>query len=163
MTPSRQIVIGSLLLLVLSGGAAWLAFQPSSSPEPLLKPDDAQLVGQGERIYESDCASCHGTDLEGEEDWRRRDADGYLPAPPHDETGHTWHHPDEMLFEMTKYGMEPFAGEDYPSRMPAFADALTDAEIVAVLSYIKSRWPEEIRQRHDMMNERFRETDGAGG
>ncbi|TNE39067.1 MAG: cytochrome c, partial [Sphingomonadales bacterium] len=34
-----------------------------------------------------------------------------------------------------------------------YADTLSDAEIIAVLSYIKSTWPEEIRARHDDLNE----------
>ena len=36
--------------------------------------------------------------------------------------------------------------------MPAFEGILHDEEIAAVLSFIKSRWPERIRQRHDEMN-----------
>ena len=35
-----------------------------------------------------------------------------LPAPPHNETGHTWHHPDEMLFAITKYGREGLDAPD---------------------------------------------------
>ena len=31
--------------------------------------------------------------------------------------------------------------------MPAFGQTLSDAEIWAVLAFIKSRWPEEIRAR----------------
>ena len=38
---------------------------------------------------------------------------------------------------------------DYASDMPAFVDTLTDAEIIAVLTYIKSTWPADIRERHD--------------
>ena len=52
--------------------------------------------------YQEYCASCHGVNLEGQSNWRSRNEDGTLPAPPHDETGHTWHHETEMLFEYTK-------------------------------------------------------------
>ena len=41
--------------------------------------------------YQEYCASCHGVNLEGQANWRSRNQDGTLPAPPHDETGHTWH------------------------------------------------------------------------
>ncbi len=57
-------------------------------------------------IYLKYCASCHGEQLQGQSNWRQRDAEGYLPAPPHDESGHTWHHSDTYLFLMTKYGIE---------------------------------------------------------
>ena len=122
-----------------------------------LRPEDEDLTGLGAEIYVQSCASCHGAALEGEEDWQSANADGTLKAPPHDETGHTWHHADELLFRITKFGTAKGAGiEDFQSNMPAFEDSLSDREIIAVLSWIKAQWPDEIRERHDMMNERMR-------
>ena len=118
-----------------------------------LKPDDQDLVVLGKLVYENNCASCHGVNLEGQERWREPDADGYMPAPPHDETGHTWHHPDEYLFLMTKYGLEEIIGQEYPNNMPAYKDILSDEEILASLSFIKSTWSREIRLQHDKINE----------
>ena len=107
---------------------------------------DPELVALGAAVYGEHCAACHGTNLEGEPDWQRRQADGTLPAPPHDETGHTWHHSDELLFRLTRDGPGIFAGDDYQSTMPAYAGILSDREIWAVLAYIKSRWSPEIRK-----------------
>ena len=76
-----------------------------------------------------------------------------LPAPPHDETGHTWHHPDRLLFELTKFGPAALVGADYETNMPAYENQLSDDDIIASLSYIKSKWPEEVRVRHDRINE----------
>ena len=107
-------------------------------------------VQLGSVLYAEQCASCHGENLEGQTDWHQRDQDGYLPAPPHDETGHTWHHSDQDLFEMTKYGVVgTFAGEGYTTRMPIYQDTLSDREILAVLSFIKSSWPTEVIQIHN--------------
>ena len=108
----------------------------------------------GETVYAAQCAACHGANLEGQPNWRERGPDGRLPAPPHDETGHTWHHPDALLFELTKEGppKEMGNGEPYLSNMPAYEGVLSDEEIVTVLSYIKSRWPAEVRERHDALN-----------
>ena len=76
-----------------------------------------------------------------------------MPAPPHDASGHTWHHDDRILFKLTKYGLGAVIGDkDYKSNMPAYEDTLSDAEIVAVLSFIKSTWPEAIQRRHDQLN-----------
>ena len=113
---------------------------------------DAAVVAQGREIYADHCAGCHGADLEGQPDWRRRDALGYLPAPPHDETGHTWHHTDALLAEITKYGTAAVVGGGYRSNMPGFGDVLSDTEIVAVLAYIKSTWPTRIIEIHDGLN-----------
>ena len=109
---------------------------------------DKSKVNLGQSVYEQNCASCHGRNLEGQFNWQKRSADGYLPAPPHDETGHTWHHPDQMLFELTKYGLQKFAGADYKSKMPAYDGKLTDDEIWNVLAYIKSKWPDQIQRKH---------------
>lgn len=109
---------------------------------------DNRNVSAGQFVYNSNCASCHGAALEGQPNWQKRSSTGYLPAPPHDETGHTWHHPDQMLFEYTKYGVQKFAGADYKSSMPAYEGSLTDEEIWNVLAFIKSQWPEEIQEKH---------------
>ena len=121
---------------------------------------DPAVVAEGRAIYAEHCASCHGADLAGAPDWQERDAEGYLPAPPHDETGHTWHHADDLLFEITKYGTEALIGGDYRSRMIGFGDVLSDAEIRAVLAYIKSTWPPRIVEVHDDLNAR---TDALEG
>lgn len=111
------------------------------------------LVAQGKEIYQQYCASCHGRELEGQPHWPTPGPSGALPAPPHDESGHTWHHPDQMLFEMTKYGIKPFAPADWVSDMPAFSGVLSDQQIWAVLAYIKSRWPEKARAYQQLRNE----------
>lgn len=104
-------------------------------------------VADGALLYAAHCATCHGADLSGEPLWRERKPNGRLPAPPHDARGHTWHHPPEMLFRMTRDGIvPPVAPDGYKSDMPAFGGILADNEIRAVLSYIEGRWPAEIRQ-----------------
>ena len=109
-----------------------------------LKPKDAPTINLGGSVYAKNCTSCHGANLEGQINWRQRDSNGYLPAPPHDESEHTWHHSDQYLFLMTKYGIEEVIGKKYPNNMPAYKYVLTDDEIIAVLSYIKSTRPEKI-------------------
>lgn len=104
-------------------------------------PSDTAQVALGAKLYAQHCGACHGMKLEGQPNWRSRQANGRLPAPPHDEAGHTWHHPDHVLFAITRNGLvPPYAPKDYQSDMPAFAGALSDAEIWAVLAYIKSHW-----------------------
>ena len=105
-------------------------------------------------LYQNNCASCHGVKLEGQKDWMSRLPDGLMPAPPHDETGHTWHHSDKYLFMITKYGIENIIGQKYPNNMPAYKDILSDKEIISVLSYIKSTWPNKVKKIHDQINDR---------
>jgi S-disulfanyl-L-cysteine oxidoreductase SoxD len=110
---------------------------------------DARLVALGQQVYVANCASCHGGNLEGQPNWQQPLADGSMPAPPHDATGHTWHHNDESLFATTKFGGAATSPVAAPNTMPAFEGRLTDREIWAVLSYIKSTWPLELQQQQE--------------
>jgi mono/diheme cytochrome c family protein len=125
--------------------ALWLFVWDSDGPDgaDATSPD---LVERGAVLYQQHCASCHGANLEGQPNWRERDADGMLPAPPHDVTGHTWHHSDALLFDVTKLGSTAIVGDDYMSNMPGFAETLSDSDIWAILSYIKSTWPPDIQE-----------------
>ena len=107
--------------------------------------ENAETIALGRTIYETQCAACHGAQLEGQPNWQMPLPSGRLPAPPHDATGHTWHHPDDILFRIVKEGTAAIVGGGYESDMPGFADVLSDAEIRAVLAYIKSTWPERER------------------
>lgn len=153
MKRSRWLALGVLLLLG-AGAAAWqfTASSPAAGTLPPIDPGDAKQVALGRDVYAAQCAACHGARLEGQANWQTRLPNGRLPAPPHDASGHTWHHPDSQLFAITKYGIAPFAPKGYESDMPAFETVLSDAEIAAVLSFIKSTWSQEIRQRHDSIN-----------
>ena len=109
---------------------------------PVLAQDDSLA---GERLYQENCASCHGANLEGQPDWRSRLPNGRLPAPPHDASGHTWHHTDRVLLDIVKRGTAAIVGNGYESDMPGFEEVLTDEEITAIIDYIKSTWPDRIR------------------
>jgi len=129
--------------------------QESKAEPSQLMPDDAQLVATGKAVYLENCASCHGVNLEGQEGWRDQKVDGMRLAPPHDKSGHTWHHPDALLFNLTKYGLEAMIGRAYPNNMPVFDGVLSDDAIIASLSYIKSTWPKEVRDIHDNINQQY--------
>ena len=142
---------------VLFGIAGW-SYRTEPRKSAVLLPNNAEIVKLGRVVYSKNCASCHGPKLEGQTNWRERGPDGKLPAPPHDQTGHTWHHSDEYLFQLTKYGIAKMIGQKYPNNMPAYAELLNDREIIAVLSFIKSTWPQETQRRHDRINNKVRDT-----
>ncbi|RWB94582.1 MAG: c-type cytochrome [Mesorhizobium sp.] len=117
----------------------------------------AATVAFGKTIYAERCATCHGANLEGQRDWKSPLLSGRMPAPPHDASGHSWHHPDGVLFRVTKEGPAAVVGGGYESDMPAFAGVMTDEEIRAVLTFIKSTWPERERQYQAEMSRREQE------
>jgi mono/diheme cytochrome c family protein len=162
---SHLIVMAALSLLALVGCGqeeqdneienAILGDLPSidtlaGTPAPFIPPLpdlDPAMVALGKKIYDQHCASCHGTNLEGEESWQQQNEDGSFRAPPHDESGHTWHHGDQLLVESIELGGQRFSASiGGTSPMPAFGQTLTDKEISAVLAFIKSSWPDDIRR-----------------
>lgn len=152
MRPSFGLFLGAAVVAT-TAAAGWTFWPPPSTGRA--DPDDARQVALGETVYRQQCASCHGAKLEGQANWRIRKPDGRLPAPPHEESGHTWHHPDDQLFRITKLGLKPpLAPEGYESDMPAFGPVVVDEQIWAVLAFIKSRWPAEIRARQNVLNQR---------
>ena len=150
--------------LVLAAGA-WVAIAgqegqgPATPVEIMGRVADLEMLALGQRVYAENCASCHGAELEGQPNWKRRLESGRMPAPPHDETGHSWHHSDADLFRLTKEGVAVVIGGDYQSDMPAFGDVLTDEEILAALAYIKSTWPERERAYQAQITQQ----DASGG
>lgn len=124
----------------------------SADPTSHADPSNARQVASGKAVYERNCAACHGANLEGQPEWRSRLANGRLPAPPHDDSGHTWHHDDDVLFGLTKFGIAPpYGPPGYQSDMPAFGSTLSDQQIWDVLAYIKSRWSPRVREAQSKM------------
>ncbi len=110
---------------------------------------DFQQIMRGGRIYQQNCAACHGKLAQGTPNWRQRDADGKFPAPPLNGTGHTWHHPTEVLTAIIKNGTGALGGN-----MPAWKDKLSDQDIEDVLAWIKAQWPDEIYANWYQINQR---------
>lgn len=93
---------------------------------PIL-PDDA-----GKALYEQHCAACHGIDGEGQD----QTTSDLIVAPPHNNAGHTWHHPDQQNFATVWNGRH--ASGALP--MPGFGSQLSAEDVFSILAYIKTWW-----------------------
>jgi S-disulfanyl-L-cysteine oxidoreductase SoxD len=140
-------LFGALLL-----GIVAVSIRTSMRP-PRADPKNGELVTLGRQVYQAHCAQCHGANLEGQPNWKERRPDGSRPAPPHDASGHTWHHPDTVLFEIVQQGTQKYALPGEKMTMPAFDSVLSDKEIAAVIAYIKSTWPPNIQQLQEEVNQ----------
>lgn len=143
---SLTITFAGLLIVVVWGYSYFFARTYVADP------NDAAQVANGKAVYADHCSACHGAQLQGQPNWRQRKPDGKLPAPPHNAAGHTWHHSDKLLFDVTKNGTAATAPPGYKTDMAAFGGNLTDEDIWAVLAYIKSTWPPEIQARQSRLN-----------
>ncbi|MFC6689215.1 c-type cytochrome [Jhaorihella thermophila] len=143
MTRNTTVLAGAAIVLAAAG----MFYIAGRSPQPSGRAPDIQA---GRLLYAENCASCHGANLEGQPNWRTPRPDGTYPAPPHDETGHTWHHGDGLLFDYTKLGgqemLKRMGAGDAKSGMPGFGDSLSDDQIRDILAFIQSTWPERVRE-----------------
>jgi mono/diheme cytochrome c family protein len=103
-------------------------------------------VRQGQALYASQCARCHGEEGVGQDP--RRPFGGIDPAlgpiaPALNGRGHCWYHPPGELFQIVK------DGSSVPgSPMPAWGDRLSDTQIRAVIAYLHSLWPRYIQRQY---------------
>ena len=132
-------LVGAIFVLFLLAGCS------RSADKPAVDPQLARQIELGGQVYAANCAACHGPEGEGQPDWKTPKEDGTYPAPPHDVSGHTWHHGDGTLLQIIRGGGDSLDIPNFKSAMPPFEDTLDHEEIVAVLAYLKSRWPEEER------------------
>ena len=141
---ARVVVVA---VLVLASGCSPAGGESTTTPAriPSLTGDapavpdlDPEVAAAGETLYQERCASCHGADLTGDPDWKTPNSDGSYPPPPHDSTGHTWHHSDRLLVDIVRNG----SGFEQ-SRMPTFSD-LSVEQVLSIVEYLKTTWgPEE--------------------
>ena len=152
------------LLFVVGSIAIWFVYRPSAKndvPNSTLTSPPATVIAQGSAIYQQHCAVCHGVNGEGQVPTAPfdRDETGRYTAPPHNETGHTWHHADDLLIEIVHDG--GMGQPDLFHEMPAFGEQLTDEQIQAVIIYIKTLWTEDQRVRQAETTQLVREQNEA--
>lgn len=131
--------VGVLFLLIAVGASLY------TQAPPVVDANDAQQVALGKQVYDVQCAGCHGPEMEGQENWQEGGENGLLLAPPHDETGHTWHHNNSYLIASVSEGGARLPANTGVSPMPAYGNILSKTEIAASIAYIQSTWPPEIR------------------
>ena len=145
-------VLVALLSLAACGsnenGAATQTVVASKESKKIARSSNFETVQKGFRVYQNNCASCHGSEGQGAANWQQVGADGKYPPPPLNGTGHAWHHPMAALVRTIKYGTVTMGG-----KMPAWGDKITDEEISAVISWFQSRWPDELYQAWARMDQ----------
>ena len=145
MNKRLKVVFALASLVAVVGMLFWQQQTKSVTINEITVPPvpelDAVEIAQGKAIYNEYCASCHGASLEGVPNWKISQPDGTLLPPPHDSSGHTWHHPDTLLIQIISDGGLPENGN-----MPAYNKILSEDEMYAVLAFIKTSWGTKERE-----------------
>jgi mono/diheme cytochrome c family protein len=150
------------LLLILMTAACASAAEPGPTPNqsaahgdmrPTTDPGstikgaafNAMQIAQGQVYYQQSCAACHGLNGEGQfpDAPFEPDATGRIGAPPHNGTGHTWHHSDEVLLRYITDG--GFADPENFYTMPRFDSTYNRVQAAVIIAYIKTLWTAEQR------------------
>lgn len=114
---------------------------PTTGPMTSVVQPEAEALKRGEMLYQANCLTCHGD---------RQGKGGSGGVPPHNEQGHTWHHPDAQLKEWVLNG-RLFGG------MPAFKEKVNEQDVGAILAFIKTWWTTEQRQSQADVSSRYQE------
>ncbi|GAB1421194.1 hypothetical protein MASR2M15_13420 [Anaerolineales bacterium] len=148
-----KIILIALGLMLLSACSPQEPTWTAPLKPPTVDPQDT-FMAAAQKNYESFCAHCHGYigDGQGASSETKTLALGYKIVPKHDQDGHTWQHPDQLLFESIKYGIENPLNL-YP--MVEYGSRLEDQEIWGVIEYMKRFWSEEQRQFQTQLSESF--------
>ena len=143
-------MINKLIVLVIISLMMSACTTGRSDEQYIATNPEAYTLGQ--QVYIQNCASCHGENGEGQfpDAPMQPDRTGRIGAPPHNGEGHTWHHDDDLLYQIVREGGMGNAQMFYP--MPAFGEQLSEEEIEAVIFYIRTFWTEEQRQRQQAIS-----------
>jgi len=149
---SHIVSISTIVALAACSGTE----VPSSTPMPTIQTPpavDAAIEAastpgkgsdEGSDLYAANCQVCHG-DSNG--------AGGRGGAPIHNDRGHTWHHPDAQLRGWVLNGKLGSGS----AGMPALGDKLTEPEVDAILTFIRSWWTTEQRDSQADVSERYQD------
>jgi len=133
-------VLAGLALTACDKAPSGLGSRTGADDAPVNRHLDPAQVARGEAVYSQHCLECHGAGGKGQPgDWRIRDAEGYFPPPPLDDSAHAWHHPTAALLEVIRDGSPQGQG-----RMPAWKGKLSEQEMQDVVVYIKSLWSDPV-------------------
>ena len=101
----------------------------------------AGQVEKGKHLFRQTCATCHGQNAEGTTLWKQKDENGNYPPPPLNGSAHAWHHSLDQLSRSIKNG-----GIEFGGTMPGFEAQYSDPEILSLIAFFQSRWPDEVYQ-----------------
>jgi mono/diheme cytochrome c family protein len=148
MSSIRYLMLCTGLLLAACDGAERGGMPVPEAPKRQM---DSAVLAQGEKLYQTNCAGCHGAGAEGAANWHQRDAQGNYPPPPLNGSGHAWHHSVEVLASVINEGSPGGKGN-----MPAWKGRLSAAEINAIIQWFQSLWPQPVYDAWFEMQQRGR-------
>lgn len=162
------MLVKLLVLIALLAACQSTTEISNSVAQPTDSPQRAALIASnpdlqtGQAVYELRCAHCHGYSGEGQLAATVANTEqlGMHTVPPHNASGHTWKHSDQLLRQVILNGIENpldhFA-------MPPFEGAVSETEIDQLIAYIRLWWTDDQRAWQSQVTERHTQIDAELG
>ncbi len=112
---------------------------------PAGRPFSMESLMRGARLYQEQCAQCHGPDAQGHPDWQNPQV---TAAPPLNGTGNEWKRSKTELMNVILNG----ATRDGELVMPAWKGRLTQQEAEDVIAWFQALWPVEVYEKWHKAN-----------
>ena len=145
-----SLILFSILLVACSDEQQNQKIETETKSTPVRKMDFTQ-ISRGGKLYQQNCAVCHGKQAEGAPNWQQMDANDKFPPPPLNGSAHAWHHPKSVLVDTIKNGTAKLGGN-----MPAWKDKLSNEQINDIIAWFQSKWSDEIYSAWYEMDQRSR-------
>jgi mono/diheme cytochrome c family protein len=141
MKPSRILLFGltSALLFAACAKSSNTSSSSSTAPATASSPaatgapaSTAPVAAAGAKVFSTDCASCHQANGQG--------VPGAFPPLAGSDIVNG---PASRVIHIVKYGLTgpvTVAGKTFNGQMPAWSPQISDSDIAAVITYIRSSW-----------------------
>ncbi|KPK11885.1 MAG: hypothetical protein AMJ68_04140 [Acidithiobacillales bacterium SG8_45] len=103
---------------------------------------DVERIAKGARLFQENCAQCHGPEAQGHPDWERGRKEGFAAAPPLNGTGTDITLSKVRMMEIIRNGLKQ-KGEPV---MPAWVGRVSDQDIEDVITWYQALWPADTYQ-----------------
>ncbi|MDO8595641.1 MAG: cytochrome c [Sulfuricaulis sp.] len=133
--------VAMLVLLVSTCGKQ----EPDSTsktgaPALIDRPFSTESLFRGVRLFQENCAQCHGPEAQGHPDWQNPKV---VAAPPLNGTGNVWKRRKQDMIAAIQNG----AKRNGEPVMPAWKGRLSDQDIEDIIAWFQALWPADVYDR----------------
>jgi mono/diheme cytochrome c family protein len=140
------IVTAALAITACREGSQSVArSRPAAQYSPSFDPSK---IARGAKIFDENCAQCHGPQAQGHPDWGTPGEGSFAAAPPLNGTGNEPKHTKSELLNVIRKG----ARKNGLEIMPAWQGRLSSQDMEDVMTWFQSLWPPEVYKEWHTVN-----------
>jgi mono/diheme cytochrome c family protein len=110
------------------------------APSELERLAPMEVIARGARLYQENCAICHGPEAQGHPDWQ---TPGVVAAPPLNGTGNDWKRKKAEMVAVIRNGVK----RKKELIMPGWEGRLSAQDIEDIIVWYQALWPADVYDR----------------